>query len=85
MVHIAPVGEPLDLDAVRLLSAWMSARRDLSAHLDLLTAFGPSATEQVTRNLPLVDELHARDHEAWLAYRLYVLRRSAGSAGPVGE
>lgn len=73
--------DALDLDAVRLLSAWMSARRDLSAHLDLLTAFGPSATEQVARNLRLVDELHSKDHEAWLAYRSHVLRRSAGSFG----
>ncbi len=68
--------DALDLDAVRLLSLWLSARRDLTAHLDLLTAFGPSATEQVTRNLPLVDELHARDHDAWLAYRRHVERRT---------
>lgn len=71
--------DALDLDAVRLLSSWMSARRDLSAHLDLLTAFGPSATAQVTRNLRLIDALHTKDHEAWLAYRAHVLRRSAGS------
>jgi hypothetical protein len=73
--------EPLDLDAVRLLSAWMQVRRDLSAHLDLLTAFGPSATDQVARNLALVDGLHAKDHDAWLAYREHVLRRSAGTLG----
>ncbi len=81
MGHPAGVDDALDLDAVRLLSRWMSARRDLSAHLDLLTAFGPSATAQVTRNLRLVDELHERDHEAWLAYREHVLRRGAGSMG----
>ncbi len=72
---------PLDLDAVRLLSAWMQARRDLSAHLDLLTAFGPSATEQVARNLALVDDLHGKDHAAWLAYRGHVQRRAAGTLG----
>lgn len=73
--------EPLDLDAVRLLSSWLSARRDLSAHLDLLTAFGPSATEQVSRNLRLVDDLHARDHDSWLAYRRHVECFGAGAAG----
>jgi hypothetical protein len=77
--HPARVDQPLDLDAVRLLSSWLSARRDLTAHLDLLTAFGPNAHEQVTRNLGLVERLHDRDHEAWLAYRAHVLRRSAGS------
>lgn len=70
---------PLDLDAVRLLSVWLSARRDLQAHLDLLTAFGPSAAEQVARNLRLVGELHDRDHDAWLAYKEHVQRRAAGS------
>lgn len=68
--------DALDLDAVRLLSVWLAARRELTAHLDLLTAFGPSATEQVSRNLALVDELHTRDHEAWLAYRRHVERRT---------
>ena len=68
--------DALDLDAVRLLSVWLSARRELTAHLDLLTAFGPSATEQVARNLALVDSLHARDHEAWLDYRRHLQSRS---------
>ncbi len=75
------MGEPLDLDAVRLLSGWLSARRDLTAHLEVLTAFGPSATEQVARNLRLVDELHSRDHSAWLAYREHVQRTTAGTWG----
>jgi hypothetical protein len=70
------VDDALDLDAVRLLSLWLSARRDLTAHLDLLTAFGPSATEQVARNLQLVDQLHSRDHDAWLDYRRHVQRRT---------
>ncbi|HEU0101520.1 MAG TPA: hypothetical protein VFR07_04310 [Mycobacteriales bacterium] len=73
--------DALDLDAVRLLSAWLSARRDLSAHLDLLTAFGPSAAEQLARNLRLVDELHGKDHSTWLAYRNHVLRRSTDALG----
>lgn len=71
--------QPIDLDAVRLLSSWMSARRDLTAHLDLLTAFGPNASEQVARNLALVQRLTDREHDAWTAYRTYVLRSSAGS------
>lgn len=66
----------LDLDAVRLLSVWLTARRDLTAHLELLTAFGPSATEQVSRNLALVDQLHDRDHAAWLDYRRHVEGRT---------
>ncbi len=71
--------DALDLDAVRLLSLWLSARRDVTAHLELLTAFGPSATEQVARNLLLVDELQAKDREAWVAYREHVLRRASES------
>lgn len=67
----------MDVDAVRLLSVWLSARRDLAAHLDVLTAFGPSATEQVARNLWLIDDLQQRGSDAWLAYRGHVLRRAA--------
>lgn len=65
--------DALDLDAVRLLSAWLSARRDLTAHLDLLTAFGPSATEQVQRNFRLVERLERASAERWSAYRAHVL------------
>ena len=68
--------DALDLDAVRLLSAWLVARRDLTAHLDLLTGYGPEATDQVARNVELLDRLHGQDHQAWLAYRDHVLRRA---------
>ncbi len=71
--------DALDLDAVRLLSAWLSARRDLTAHLDLLTGYGPEATDQVARNLALLDRLEGQDHDAWLAYRDHVLRRAPRS------
>ena len=71
--------DALDLDAVRLLSSWLAARRDLSAHLDLLTAFGPSATDQVARNLRLVDDLQGKDQSAWLAYRNHLLKRATDS------
>ena len=75
------VDEHLDLDAVRLLSTFMSACRDLSAHLDLLTAFGPNATDQVARNLWLVDELQERVQAAWLDYREHVRRTGAATEG----
>ena len=71
--------ERLDLDAVRLLSAWLSARRDLTAHLELLTAFGPHAAEQVARNLWLVDDLQEKAYVAWIAYRSYVLHQAGNS------
>ena len=72
--------DQLDLDAVRLLSAWMSARRDLTAHLEVLTAFGPHAAEQVARNVWLIDDLQERAYVAWIAYRSYVLRNAGDNA-----
>jgi len=72
--------ERLDLDAVRLLSLWMSARADLTAHLDLLTAFGPYAAEQVARNLALIDGLQETSHRSWLAYRNHVLSQTGEGA-----
>ena len=59
----------LDLDAVRLLSLWFQGRRELQAHLELFTAFGPSATEQIARNLPLVERLEAEAHTRFVAFR----------------
>lgn len=78
MGHPAPVDDALDLDAVRLLSAWLSARNDLTAHLDLLTSFGPCAADQVARNLVLIDGLQAKDAQRWEAYRSHLLRSSPG-------
>jgi len=77
---VCRVDDRLDLDAVRLLSVWMSARTDLTNHLDLLTAFGPYAAEQVARNLWLVDGLQEKSHDAWLAYRDYVLSQTGEDA-----
>lgn len=62
----------LDLDAVRLLSLWFQARRELQAHLELFTAFGPSATEQISRNLPLVGRLEAEAHARFEAFRSHL-------------
>jgi len=70
----------LDLDAVRLLSKWLSARGEVTAHLDLLTAFGPNAAEQVARNLALVERLQEQSHAAWRAYRDYVLSQTGERA-----
>ncbi len=69
--------EPLDLDAVRLLSAWLSARRDVQAHLDLLIGFGPSAEPQIAANLALLERLETGATLAFRTYRDYVLRRRA--------
>lgn len=73
--------DALDLDAVRLLSTWMAARRDLTAHLDLLTAFGPSATDQVSRNLRLIDDLQGKDQAAWSSCRDHMVRRATDAQG----
>ena len=69
--------EPLDLDAVRLLSAWLSARRDVQAHLDLLIGFGPSAEPQIAANLALIERLETDATLAFRSYRDHVLRRRA--------
>jgi hypothetical protein len=71
----------LDLDAVRLLSLWFQARRDLQAHLELFTAFGPSATEQISRNLGLVERLEDEAHARFLAFREH-LSTSHGERPP---
>lgn len=61
-----------DLDAVRLLSLWFQARRELQAHLELFTAFGPSATEQISRNLELVERLEHEAHVRFVAFRQHL-------------
>ena len=73
----------LDLDAVRLLSLWFQARRELQAHLELFTAFGPSATEQISRNLPLVGRLEEEAHTRFVAFRDHLTRvQDQGSTYP---
>ena len=63
----------VDLDAVRLLSLWFQARRELQAHLELFTAFGPSATEQISRNLELVTRLEHEAHVRFVAFRQHLV------------
>jgi hypothetical protein len=74
----------LDLDAVRLLSLWFQARRELQAHLELFTAFGPSATEQISRNVVLVSRLEQEAHLRFLAFRDH-LHRVQGSGMPSAQ
>jgi hypothetical protein len=74
------VDEPIDLDAVRLLSAWMSARREVQSHLDVLIGFGPHAEPQVARNLALLEQLEAHARLAFRNYRDHVVRRRATQA-----
>ena len=69
--------DPLDLDAVRLLSAWLSSRRDVQAHLDLLIGFGPRAESQIARNLGLLEQLEADAGEAFARYCAHVRSRPA--------
>lgn len=71
----------LDLDAVRLLSLWFQARRELQAHLELFTAFGPSATEQISRNLLLVERLETEAHARFLSFRDH-LQKLRGQGTP---
>jgi hypothetical protein len=71
------VDEPLDLDAVRLLSAWLSSRRDVQAHLDLLIGFGPRAESQIARNLGLLEQLEKDEGHAFARYRDHVRSRPA--------
>lgn len=67
----------MDIDAVRLLSAWLSSRRDVQAHLDLLIGFGPHAESQIARNLGLLEQLEADAGEAFARYRDHVRARPA--------
>ena len=79
------VDEEMDIDAVRLLSAWLSARRDVQAHLDLLSGFGPHAEPQIARNLTLIQELEGHARLAFQNYRDHVVRRRATEASPPRE
>ena len=67
----------MDLDAVRLLSAWLSSRRDVQAHLDLLIGFGPRAESQIARNLGLLEQLETDARQAFTRYRDHVRSRPA--------
>ena len=57
-----------DRETTRLLAAWLLALRDVQAHVEVFTAFGPTATTQVARNAALMDRLQADLRAAWAAY-----------------
>lgn len=51
-----------DLGAVRRLSAWRSAVRDLDEHVGELTSFGPRAVARVAADLDRMEVLEGRAH-----------------------
>ena len=61
-----------DLGAVRRLSAWRSAVRDLDDHVRSLTSFGPRAVESVSRDLDRIEVLEAIAHEAFRDLATYL-------------
>lgn len=67
-----------DLGAVRRLSAWRSAVRDLDEHMGGLTSFGPRAVERVRSDLDVVEALEGRAHAAFCDLADYL------RTGPVG-
>ena len=54
-----------DLGAVRRLSAWRSAVRDLDEHVGGLTSFGPRAVQRVNSDLDVLEALESRAHAAF--------------------
>ena len=67
--------EPTDLEAVRLLSRWMAARRHVDEALERLTAFGPAAERRVRGRLPELGDLEAEASAAFARYAEYVSAR----------
>lgn len=66
-----------DLGAVRRLSAWRSAVRELDEQVGVLTGFGPRALERVGSDLDTLEVLESRAHTAFRELAAY-LRRPAG-------
>jgi hypothetical protein len=65
-----------DLGAVRRLSAWRSAVRDLDEHVASVTSFGPRAVERVRSDLDVLEALEGRAHTAFCDLTSYL--RSQG-------
>lgn len=61
-----------DLGAVRRLSAWRSAVRDLDEHVGGVTSFGPRAVERVGAELDELEELEGRAHAAFRELASYL-------------
>jgi hypothetical protein len=66
------VREPTDLEAVRLLSRWMAARRHVDDELERLTAFGPAAERRVRSRLAELGDLEAEASAAFARYSAHV-------------
>jgi hypothetical protein len=68
------VREPTDLEAVRLLSRWLAARRHVDDELERLTAFGPAAERRVRVRLTHLSDLESEASAAFRRYTDYVGR-----------
>jgi hypothetical protein len=66
-----------DLGAVRRLSAWRSAVRDLDEHVGTLTSFGPRAVERVAGDLDRLEALEGQAHASFRELAAY-LRSTRG-------
>lgn len=58
-----------DVEAVRLLSAWRVAVRDLQAEVDTVTTFGPATVRNVEARSQRLDLLHAEVARTWGQWR----------------
>lgn len=58
-----------DLEAVRLLSAWRVAVRELQTEVDTVTAFGPATVRNVEARSQRLDLLHAEVARTWGQWR----------------
>jgi hypothetical protein len=61
-----------DLGAVRRLSAWRSAVRDLDEHVGHVTSFGPRAVDRVALDLDTLEELERRAHATFCDLASYL-------------
>ena len=70
-----------DLGAVRRLSAWRSAVRDLDDQVGTLTSFGPRAVQRVGADLELLEALEERAHAAFRDLASYLRTAARTTAG----
>ncbi len=69
-----------DLGAVRRLSAWRSAVREMDEQVGVLTSFGPRAVQRVGSDLEVLEALEERAHAAFRDLASY-LRSARSTAG----
>jgi hypothetical protein len=63
-----------DVGAVRRLSAWRTAARELDEYVGQLVVVGPLATDRVSEHIELVAMLEEQAHQAFRDLRDYVRR-----------